>query len=425
MGNIQIQASGNIQIQASAHNKWAMLAWLLLVQLFVAFVGRSIGPLAPFFEKDFAISKAEIGMMTAALFLGQSIASIPAGWYADRLGTRKMMLLIAVVLGGAFLAVSFVPWYPIALLFVVVGGLSYGAMHPTSNRGIISWFPRQLAGTAMGIKQMGVTGGSALAALVLIPAATLFGWRLALGISTVLLFVVGLLAYRFYRDFPIEMAGGASAQRPNFFQSLKLLLAHKPLLLLSVAAMGLTSAQLSLTTYLVLYVSDFLLLSAVVAGSFLALSEVGGSLGRVAWGIISDRFFRGRRIPVLVLIAVLTAGCGVVFASFQPGVHVGLLVAITLFFGFCVAGFNGIWMNAAAESVDSRLAGMASGFSLSIGSWGIIFGPPVFGWIVDVTGGYKWAWLFVTGQMMFVVVLLWMAGALMKKTAKHETGIDH
>ena len=392
-----------------------MLAWLLLVQLLVAFVGRCIGPLAPFFEKDFAVSKAEIGMMTAALFFGQSLAAIPAGWYADRLGTRKMMLLIASVLGCAFLAVCFTSWYPLALLLVVVGGLSYGSMHPTSNSGIISWFPRQLAGTAMGIKQMGVTGGTALAALLLIPLATALGWRLALGISTVVLFLVGLLAYRFYEEVPIEEVGGSPTQRPSFMQSIKVLLGHKPLLLLSLAAMGLTSAQLSLTTYLVLYVSDYLLLSAVVAGGFLALSEVGGSLGRVIWGIVSDRLFHGRRIPILVLVAILTAGCGIVFASFQPGVPVWLLVMITLVFGFCVAGFNGIWMNAAAESVESHLAGLASGFSLSIGSWGVILGPPVFGWIVDITGGYGWAWLFITVQMLVVTALLLAMGVLMRK----------
>ncbi len=408
----------------SVHNKWAMLAWLLLVQLFVAFVGRSVGPLAPFLEKDFSISKAEIGMLTAALFLGQSLASIPAGWYADRLGTRRMMLLIALVLSGSFLVVSFVPWYAVALLFVLVGGLGYGAMHPTSNRGIVSWFPRHLAGTAMGIKQMGVTGGTALAALVLIPVATWLGWRLALGVSTAVLLMAGVFAYVFYKDPLMKNEGGMTSSRPDFFRSLKGMLAHKPLVLLSVAAMGLTSAQLSLTTYLVLYVSDFLLLSAVAAGSFLALSEVGGSLGRVIWGVVSDRFFHGRRIPILVLIAVLTAGCGVVFAAFQPGVHTAVLMVATLFFGFCIAGFNGIWMNAAAESVDSRLAGMASGFSLSIGSWGVIFGPPLFGWIVDTTGGYAGAWLFTSGQMVLVMALLIVAGAMMKKEERKIQSIE-
>lgn len=406
---------GRTDIATPPSKKWVMLSWLLLVQLLVAFVGRSIGPLAPFLEEDFAISKAEIGMMTSALFLGQVLSSIPAGWYADRLGTRKMLLLIAAVLSLSFLAVSFVTWYALALLLIVVGGLSYGAMHPTSNRGIITWFPRRMAGTAMGIKQMGVTGGSALAALVLIPLSTALGWRPALGISAGVLFLVGLLACRFYQDIPVETIGGSPGKRPNFFQSLKVLLKHKPLLFLSVAIMGLTGAQLSLTTYLVLYISDYLLLSAVVAGSFLALSEIGGSLGRVVWGVVSDRFFHGRRIPILVIIAVLTAGCAAVFASFRPGVPVWMLVAITLFFGFCVAGFNGIWMNAAAESVEPHLAGIASGFSLSIGSLGVIFGPPLFGLIVDMTAGYRWAWLFVSALMAVVVALLSVAGVLMKR----------
>jgi cyanate permease len=88
-----------------------------------------------------------------------------------------------------------------------------------------------------------------------------------------------------------------------------------------------------------------------------------------------------------------------------------------LLFGFCIAGFNGIWMNFAAESVTRNLAGMASGFSLSIGSWGVVFGPPLFGWIVDITGGYSCTWLFISLQMVVVMVLLIWVGVEVRNNA--------
>jgi MFS family permease len=100
---------------------WAMFVWLLLIQLFVAFVGRSAGPLAPFLEKDFHISKAELGLLPAALFVGQSLVSIPAGWYADQLGARKMILILSFLLSISFFVVCLVPWFYVALFFVVIG----------------------------------------------------------------------------------------------------------------------------------------------------------------------------------------------------------------------------------------------------------------------------------------------------------------
>jgi MFS transporter, ACS family, hexuronate transporter len=390
---------------------WGMLTCLLLTQVAVAFVGRSIGPLAPFVEESFHLSNAQIGLLPAALFIGQSLVSLPSGWMADRWGTRKMLLFLSILLGLSFFLVSIVPWFYLSLFFIAVGGLGYGSMHPTSNRGIINWFPPHISGTAMGIKQMGVTGGSALAGLVLIPLAIATNWRIAVISSTLFLFSMGLLAFVLYRDPPTVKLIDKTKQ-PKFGHTIRKLIAHKPLVAVSIAAMGLTSAQLSLTTYIVIYISSSLHYPLIIAGSFLAISEIGGSAGRLVWGIFSDRFFRGERAPVLILIASVTALCSLIIASLPPKVNLWILVSLILLFGFCIAGFNGIWMNFAAEAVPREFAGIGSGFSLAIGSLGVVFGPPAFGWIVDKTGKFSAAWTFLSIEMLVVIcLLLW---------AKHE-----
>lgn len=374
------------------------------MQIAVAFVGRSIGPLAPFIEDSFHVTKAQIGSLTAALFLGQSLVSIPAGWYSDVLGSRRMLLMISLILGVFFLLISFAAAFWVLLLCVLFGGLGYGAMHTAANRGIIDWFPREMAGTAMGIKQMGVTAGSALSALALLPLAMLLGWRQALACSAVLLLVIGAVCFICYKDKPVLVSGSVTSTA--FLRTVGELIRHKPLVLVSIAAMGLTSAQLSVTTYLVLFVSDALLYPLLIAGVFLSVSEISGSVGRVFWGFVSDRFFRGDRSIVLIIIAVITTLCGILVAFLPAQVTLWILVPVVILLGFCVAGFNGIWMNVAAESVPNHYAGIASGFSLSIGSLGVVFGPPLFGRIVDVTGGYPFAWGFMSLQMLVVIGLL-------------------
>jgi len=116
---------------------WRMLGWLLLTQSAVALVGRSLAPLAPLMEDELQLSKAQVGLLTAALFLGQSLVSLPAGFLADRYGTRRLLLVLALCLGCSFVVVAQLELFWWIVFFVVLGGMGYGAMHPVSNRGII------------------------------------------------------------------------------------------------------------------------------------------------------------------------------------------------------------------------------------------------------------------------------------------------
>ncbi len=384
---------------------WRMLGWLLLTQIAVAFVGRSLAPLGPLMEADLLLTKAQVGMLMAALFLGQSLVSLPSGFLADRLGSRRLLIALALCLGAGFAVAALLNSFWWILVFITIGGLGYGAMHPTSNRGIMYWFPLQQRGTAMGLKQMGVTAGSALAVLVLLPLAVQVGWRAALIVACLLLILVGLTAWWGYRDPPSSRTN-VTMGFYAFFVSLWKMVRHRRLLAVSLASFGLSAAQMCLTTYVVFFAHEQLGYSLYLAGLLLLVSELGGSAGRVLWGVISDRLFGGRRLVVLLLIALLTAVCSAITAWLPAGTPFWAILPLIAIFGFGIAGFNGMWMNAAAESVPKQWSGLASGFSISVGSWGVILGPPVFGWLVDRNHDYTTAWLFMTVLMLAVMGLL-------------------
>ncbi|WP_088006093.1 MFS transporter [Indiicoccus explosivorum] len=399
----------------TAINPWHMLGWLLAAQIMVAFVGRSLAPLGVLIEEDMSLTKAQIGLLPAALFLGQSATAIPAGFLVDRVGSKKLLFLLSLTLGLSFMFMTISNIYWLVLLLVVIGGVGYGTMHPTSNKGIIYWFPHK-RGTAMGVKQMGVTFGSALSALLLLPIATVWGWRPALFGACVLLIIAGTVAYKFYQDAPHEENLDSKNKKPtSFLRSALQMLKHKPLVLVSTAAMGLTGSQLILNTYLVLYAYEEIGISLVLSGILLVVSEVSGSFGRVAWGMISDNLFHGKRIIVLVIISVLSIVAAVGISLIPSGASFWIMVPITVLFGFCISGYNGIWMNAATELVPPEQAGIASGFTLTVGSWGVIVGPPLFGYIVDLTGTYTFSWLFLAGVLLVVIALLLWAMKLIKK----------
>ena len=84
-------------------NPWRMLGFLLLAQLMVAFIGRSISPLGALIGTDLSLTKSQIGMLPAALFLGQAIVSLPAGFATDRIGSRTLLVVSALLMGGGYL----------------------------------------------------------------------------------------------------------------------------------------------------------------------------------------------------------------------------------------------------------------------------------------------------------------------------------
>jgi len=395
-------------------NPWRMLIWLLIAQILIAFIGRGVSPLGVFIGESLQLTNAQIGMLPAALFFGQFVASIPFGVFVDRVGTRRLLLVLTLVLGISFSLVSFATPFWLVLVLMAIGGVGYGAYHPVSTRGILYWFDSLQRGTAMGIKQMGVTVGSALAAFLLVPLSEMFHWRPVLFVSSLVLIIGGLICYYYYRDAVVSMPKTKNAR---ISKQLLSMFAHRRLLLLTIGAMTLSASQMSLNTYLILYATNHLLVSIVFAGMLLVISEVGGSLGRVIWGMVSDRLFQGNRMIILCMIATISTLGFVTLATLSEGVNLVVLVLIIFVLGFCLAGYNGLWMNAATEIVPKEQAGLSSGFSTSIGAWGVILGPPLFGLIADVTGSYSASWIVMAVLMFFVAILfLFLNQSLRKKS---------
>src|SRR5699024_6370655 len=240
---LEQQKHNTLQIQS-----WKMLGWLVSIQVLVAFVARSYAPLGVLIGSDLSLTKAQLGLLPAALFFGQAVISIPVGFLTDQVGTRRMLLYLTICLGGSFVIMSFASSFEMVLLLIIIGGLGYGSSHPASNRGILYWFKGNKRGTAMGMKQMGITAGSALAALVLLPVATMWGWRSSLFIASTLLIVSGMLVYKFYREPTVQKR--SSKDSVHFFSSLKAIVQNKGLLLVSLAASGLQDSQTILSTYI-------------------------------------------------------------------------------------------------------------------------------------------------------------------------------
>jgi MFS transporter, ACS family, hexuronate transporter len=328
--------------------------------------------------------------------------SFTAGWLTDRLGVRRATLIGHTFAGTATIFGSMAPSFGWAFVSFLMAGLGYSFLNPASTKGVLIWFQRQRA-TAMGIKQTGVPTGGVLTALIGAPLAVTFGWRLALmGFGTANV-VFGIAFWLLWR----QPAGTEEWPRPAISSSggnqLDLI---KSLLALSCGTALLLVGQMSLLTYLPLFLKEELGFPALLASQWLAITQAGAMLGRVGWGFISDRLFGGRRKIVLVLIGVVSVTICLTLSQLSRGISALFLLPVVFLGGFTMIGYQGVSYSLIGEIAGQSKAGMALGLMITVNALGTVVGTPLFGYIVDTTGAYSFAWLALATTVLLGTINL-------------------
>jgi MFS family permease len=176
-------------------------------------------------------------------------------------------------------------------------------------------------------------------------------------------------------------------------------------LVVFASGLALSTAQSSVLAYLALYAKETFAVSAVAAGQVLAVAQLGGTASRLAWGAVSDRFFGGRRRPGVVTSAVLGA---VAYALFALGPHLpaAAIVPLALVAGAGAFGWVGLYFALVAEIGGPRYAGLLTGVAVACAWSGVLVGPPLFGLVVEATGGYAAGWLVLAAIAVSVAIAL-------------------
>jgi MFS family permease len=382
---------------------WAMLALVTLAHAGGALSVLSVAPLAPFLMESLALSRAEVGLFLPAVYLGGVLMALPAGWLTDRLGARATLALGQLVIGAGVLLAATTGGLAASLACLVLAGFGFSVLNPSTGRAVVEWFPPRRRGVAMGIKQTGLTLGGLTGALTLPALALAQGWRRALMAAGALSLLSALVVALVYRS-PASLARPAPSERARLSE-LGIYLRRPGVLVVLGSGLALSIAQSSVLAYLALYARDTFAVSAVVAGQFLALAQAGGTGGRLAWGAISDRLFGGRRRPGVVINALLAAGA---YASFAAGAALPapFVVVLAVLAGAGAFGWVGLYFALVAEIGGARHAGLLTGVAVACAWSGVLVGPPLFGLVVEATGGYTVPWLALAAIAVAVALTL-------------------
>jgi MFS family permease len=108
----------------------------------------------------------------------------------------------------------------------------------------------------------------------------------------------------------------------------------------------------------------------------------------VFYGAVSDRWLKGGRKCLLLVIAAIALGPLLALYLLTPGTLYLPLLVLIIFYGISSMSWSGLLITLMAEMVGRAPAGMGGGMARSLTDAGAITMPPLFGHVSDTMGSY-------------------------------------
>lgn len=358
-----------------------------------------IGVLSRFIIDDLGMTRTELGGLITGYALAMTVASLPLGGLADRLGGRRMLVLLLACLSAGLLGMAASGGLWPLLLFAGVAAMPAAGANSATNLLIVENIPAGSRGWITGVKQAGVHLGIFAAGAALPVTALNIGWRWALALSA--LAPAAAVAFTLY--VVPQGRGDPAAGRAGLFRS------RLPEVVWWLAAYGVAMGVVhaAYIGFAPLYFQEKIGMSAAEAGMVIVVYGVVGAAGRIVWGRIAER--AGDPACPLLWIGGLSVGSMLLtWAAAESGPL--LAWAGSALLGIGSGSWTVVGMVAAMSAAPKQTGISAGAVMLGFGA-GLTAGPVVFGWGVDSLDGYgvPWGGLVFMSAVSMAVMLLWQA----------------
>lgn len=359
---------------------------------FLAFFGWfGIAPLTAIVREDLQLTQQQVGDSIIAGVLITILARLVIGPIADRIGPRRAytFLLIFGSLPVIFIGLSqdFTQFMIFRLLIGVIGASFVVTQFHTSLM-----FAPNVVGTANATTAgWGNLGGGVTQ--VVMPQIFLFivsivgsqylGWRIAMAIPGIALFVMGIVYYALTQDAPdgnfneLRKRG----EMPNAKKSSGTFMAAAKdprvwaLFFIYAACFGI---ELTINGTAALYFTDYFTLDIATAGLIASMFGLMNIFARSIGGIVSDRFARqrGLRGRVVFLFGILFLE-GIALILFSQAGVLGLAIPLLIGFSITVQMSEGATYGI-VPFINKRALGAVSGIVGAGGNFGAVMAGFLF-----------------------------------------------
>jgi MFS family permease len=354
----------------------SLMVWGLAAAIYLFGFFQRVTPasLAGDLMRDFSLTGAGLGNLSAFYFYAYAAMQIPTGVLVDRFGPTRLLLFGSAAAGAGALLFALAPHVGVAAAGRALIGAAHGIAWVSMLKLVAHWFAPARFGTMSGLSLTVGTLGAVMAGPPLRALADAFGWREVIAISGGFALLLSLGVLRLMRDDPLDrrfmtyapaaaharvaQAARAAGDHGHFVHDLIEILRYRNTWLIFWINSGtcggfLAFAGLWGVPFFAQHHGLSVKQASLVTSAMLVMFAVGGPL----FGALSDRVKR-RKWPYVAGAAPMVAGFGTL--ALVPDAPLALLVPLLLAAGFG-GGAMAVSFGFAKESVPARLQGAVTG----------------------------------------------------------------
>jgi MFS family permease len=369
------------------------------------------------------MSLEQMAQVMSAWYAGYAVMQLPSGWFADRWGSKRVLVALAI---GWSIWTGLVPLaldHPTLLVIWFSMGAAQAGIFPCAAKAIGHWFGDEGRASASGLLASSQALGAAIA-----PALTVWlmvpmriPWQeIFVGYAVVGILWAGLYAAVIPALPATALRAGAHEEAPAWTRRDWLVLAtDMPMLLLCAQQFFRAAGMVFFYTWFPTFLRQTREMALTEAGYMTSLVALGAMCGGIVGGFTSDAILRrtgNRRLSRQGLAVVgLTGCCILVLVALEvPDKQVAVVLFALAAFSATFGGFSGYTVTI---DYGGRRVGTVFSIMNMSGNIGAALSPLVVGMLRERTGSwYPPMYFFISIMALDAVIwsLLNPKGTLFK-----------
>lgn len=351
----------------------------------------------------------KMGIIQSVWYFSYALMQLPGGFLADRLGSRKAVVVLACVWSMATLACAFAnSFVSLMILWGLMGAAQAGAF-PCAAKALGQLFPDDQRARATGILASGMMIGGAIAPSLasfcldrmspMAGSGVFFRWQILLasysipGVLWAILFFILIPEWQFNNSRK-NTESKSRIKWSVVFQS-------APLVLLCAQQFFRAAGMVFFMTWFPTFLQETRGVSLSGSGILTTIAGIGGVLGSLSGGFASDwilKYTGNARLARqgIAMIGMSACSCLIICSYFVNNLNMS--IALISIGAFC-ASFGGVSGYTVAISFGGSMVATVFGTMNMCGNLGAALFPVTAGWLVRETGNWNIILFFFAGIM--------------------------
>ncbi|MBE6769613.1 MAG: MFS transporter [Ruminococcaceae bacterium] len=404
--------------------KFLKYAWLMLLSFGFTYLffynGRqNINLVLPLMKQEFQSDLGTLGVVSSALFWSYAFGQLVSGRLGSFFGYKKLMIFGVAASAVLNVLISF---QQSLVVIAILWGLNgfFQAMVWSNGVGVINkWWPKEKRGFASGLATafsgvaQAVTYLTVNWCLILNPE---WSWRAGFRFPIIPMVLILIVFILFFKEKPEDVglkpfeepdkelasndaALEAEIAKKGFLYPYKLLFSEPKVILFCLISAIAGIGRYGLLTWIPTYFTEELGLTLKDDMFTYIVLPLGQACAMFVFPFITDKIFKGKREPMLILASIVAFLGMICFPFFKTQIPATIMLFVVGVFSMVTGVIWAIAGDMGGKALSSTVVGVLD--------WAVYMGAAiqasVFGFVKDSFG---WPAIFITIGCLYIILLV-------------------